>query len=203
MLYAYVNAMILAGKAILEKIDSADNYASFSLMLTLLSSAMLGVLCFMVNGDLTSVPSGRSGTWEKEIYWEKEVIVDKDGGHCSTADFLHREKGSECCCFRHVIPTHRGKVSTASEGQRNTRGSNEEAYDGKKQFKEWRRAVLLRLGEKGLEGALKPVNVHYRMVHKENVAALQSRGKEMPKYMWLQLTSFCGLRFRVFNAQGS
>eukprot|EP00808_Paulinella_micropora_P019654 g35456.t1 len=46
--------------------------------------------------------------------------------------------------------------------------NNEEAYDGKKQFKAWRRAVLLRLGEKGLEGALKP-----------------SKGKDVPKYMWL------------------
>eukprot|EP00808_Paulinella_micropora_P002479 g8831.t1 len=37
--------------------------------------------------------------------------------------------------------------------------NNEEAYDGKGQFKAWRRAVLLRLGEKGLEGALKPVDI--------------------------------------------
>eukprot|EP00808_Paulinella_micropora_P010240 g41567.t1 len=27
---------------------------------------------------------------------EKGGIVDNVGGHCSTADFLHREKGSEC-----------------------------------------------------------------------------------------------------------
>eukprot|EP00808_Paulinella_micropora_P022628 g27296.t1 len=46
--------------------------------------------------------------------------------------------------------------------------SNEEAYDGKNQFKEWRRAVLLRLGQKGLEGALKPVDEHYLMVHEDN-----------------------------------
>eukprot|EP00808_Paulinella_micropora_P010876 g36272.t1 len=63
--------------------------------------------------------------------------------------------------------------------------NNEEAYDGKKPFKAWRRAVLLRLGEKGLEGALKPVNEHYRMVHEDNVTALQSKGKDVPKYMWL------------------
>eukprot|EP00808_Paulinella_micropora_P015708 g44103.t1 len=44
---------------------------------------------------------------------------------------------------------------------------------------------MLRLGEKGLEGALKPVNEHYRMVHEDNVTALQSKGKDVPKYMWL------------------
>eukprot|EP00808_Paulinella_micropora_P019073 g45829.t1 len=54
-----------------------------------------------------------------------------------------------------------------------------------KKFKEWRRAVLLRLGEKGLEGALKPVDEHYLMVHEDNVTALQSKGKEVPKYMWI------------------
>eukprot|EP00808_Paulinella_micropora_P023109 g7821.t1 len=63
--------------------------------------------------------------------------------------------------------------------------SNEEAYDGKRQFKEWRRAVLLRLGEKSLERALKPVNEHYRMVHEDHVTALQSKGKDVPKYMWM------------------
>eukprot|EP00808_Paulinella_micropora_P019723 g59195.t1 len=36
------------------------------------------------------------------------------------------------------------------------------------------------VGEKGLEGALKPVDEH-----EDNVTALQSKGKEVPKYMWL------------------
>eukprot|EP00808_Paulinella_micropora_P029525 g37964.t1 len=77
-------------------------------------------------------------------------------------------------------------VTTVKRRGNVTQGeNNEEAYDGKKQFKEWRRAVLLRLGEKGLEGALKPVNEHDRMVHEEHVTALQSRGKDVPKYMWL------------------
>ena len=61
----------------------------------------------------------------------------------------------------------------------------DEAYDGGGQFREWKRSVLLSLGEKGLEGALKTVNEHYVMVHETNVAAMQARGKGMPEYMWM------------------
>ena len=49
----------------------------------------------------------------------------------------------------------------------------EDAYDGGGQFREWKRSVLLSMGEKGLEGALKTVNEHYVMVHEANVAAIR------------------------------
>eukprot|EP00808_Paulinella_micropora_P002896 g14767.t1 len=84
------------------------------------------------------------------------------------------------------LEEERYQLTTVQRRGNVVQGENdEEAYDGKGQFKAWRRAVLLRLGEKGLEGALKPVDEHYRMVHEDNVTALQSKGKEVPKYMWL------------------
>eukprot|EP00808_Paulinella_micropora_P019697 g69802.t1 len=133
--------------------------------------------------------SGKGINWEKG----KGGIVDNVGGHCSTADFLHREKGSECRPGKHncldmsfPLEEERYQLTTVQRRGNVIQGeNNEEAYDGKKQFKAWRRAVLLRLGEKGLEGAIKPVNEHYRMVHEDNVTALQSKGKDVPKYMWL------------------
>eukprot|EP00808_Paulinella_micropora_P020099 g73892.t1 len=45
--------------------------------------------------------------------------------------------------------------------------------------------TIVQRREKGLEGALKPVNEHYRMVHEDHVTALQSKGKDVPKYMWM------------------
>eukprot|EP00808_Paulinella_micropora_P027609 g28376.t1 len=110
---------------------------------------------------------GESGAREKGLTgkMEKGGIVDNVGGHCSTADFLHREKGSECweaqvnrgkgSCLDMSFPLEeeRYQLTTVQRRGNVIQGeNNEEAYDWKKQFKAGRRAVLLRLA-----GDLKPV----------------------------------------------
>eukprot|EP00808_Paulinella_micropora_P015347 g43927.t1 len=107
----------------------------------------------------------------------RTLYKGKRGGDWDTATALDMSFPLEEERYQLTTVQRRGNVG---QGE-----SHEEAYDGEKQFKEWRRAVLLRLGEKGLEGALKPVDEHYLMVHEDNVTALQSKGKEVPKYMWL------------------
>eukprot|EP00808_Paulinella_micropora_P009769 g57014.t1 len=107
----------------------------------------------------------------------RTLYKGKRGGDWDTATALDMSFPLEEERYQLTTVQRRGNVG---QGE-----SHEEAYDGGKQFKEWRRAVLLRLGEKGLEGALKPVDEHYLMVHEDNVTALQSKGKEVPKYMWL------------------
>eukprot|EP00808_Paulinella_micropora_P031889 g14959.t1 len=131
----------------------------------------------------------------KGIDWKREKggIEDNVGGYCGTEDFLQRpgKRGGDwdtatALDMSFPLEEERYQLTTVQRrGNVVQEESHEEAYDGKKQFKEWRRAVLLRLGEKGLEGALKPVDEHYLIVHEDNVTALQSKGKEVPKYMWL------------------